>query len=492
LKRESSLRVTQQEIELQKTYIKKINKLNQNKNKKFIVNTFGCQMSESDGEKYRGLLIEMGYELTDNPIEADIIVFNTCCVREHAEEKIFSHLGNLKVLKRTKKDLIIAFGGCMAQQPQVVEKIKKSHRHVDIILGTHNVYRFPELLYNAVNSAKMISEVWDIDGVIPEGLPVMRNDGLKAWVDIMYGCNNFCSYCIVPYVRGRERSRDPKDIINEIKLLAEQGYKEVTLLGQNVNSYGLDNSSLTPQFSKEGNKEENYSSNSKNIRFDFTGLLEEVCKIEGIDRIRFMTSNPKDFSDKLIEVMAHNPKICRHVHLPFQSGSTRILEKMNRKYSKQQYIDLVEKIRKSMPEVSFTSDIIVGFPGETEEDFQDTLDVVKKVRFDLVYTFLFSKREGTPAAVMEDQVDEETKKNRFDRLLELVYKIVEENNEKMVGCIEEVFVEGISRNNEEYLTGRTGTNKIVNFPGDVSLTKKFVNVEILSQHLWYLKGKLVI
>jgi len=469
LKRESDIKVNQSEIELQKNYIQKIKESNQ-KNKKFIVNTFGCQMSESDGEKYKGMLIDMGYELTENPREANVIVFNTCCVREHAEEKIFSHLGNLKVLKEENKDLIIAFGGCMSQQPKVVEKIKKSYRHVDIILGTHNVYRFPELLYRAINSQKIISEIWNIDGVIPEGLPVMRNDGLKAWVDIMYGCNNFCSYCIVPYVRGRERSRESEDITNEIKLLAEQGYKEVTLLGQNVNSYGND---------------------FEDREYDFPELLSEVCKIEGIERIRFMTSNPKDFSDRLIEVMTQNAKICRHVHLPFQSGSTRVLERMNRKYTKEQYLELVEKIKKAMPDVSFTSDIIVGFPSETEEDFEDTLDVVKKVRFDLVYTFLFSKREGTPAAVMEEQIDEKTKKNRFDRLLDLVYKIAEENNEKMVGRIEEVFVEGLSRNNDDYLTGRTATNKIVNFPGDVSLTGKLVSVEIVSQHLWYLKGEVV-
>ncbi|MGE5328979.1 MAG: tRNA (N6-isopentenyl adenosine(37)-C2)-methylthiotransferase MiaB [Deltaproteobacteria bacterium] len=480
MKKENTINISEEEIELQKNYIKKIKELVDIKNKRFLVNTFGCQMSESDGEKYRGMLAQMGYELADKPEEADVIVFNTCCVREHAEEKIFSHLGNLKALKEANKDLIIAFGGCMAQQPKVVEKIKKSYRYVDIVIGTHNVYRFPELLYKAINTSKMISEIWDIDGIIPEGLPVMRNDGLKAWVDIMYGCNNFCSYCIVPYVRGRERSRIPEDIINEIEVLASQGYKEVTLLGQNVNSYGLDNSPLSPLFAIEGNK-----------IYSFPDLLKEVCKIESIERIRFMTSNPKDFSDELIKVMVDNPKICRHVHLPFQSGSTRILEKMNRKYTKEQYVGLAEKIKLAMPEVSFTTDIIVGFPGETEEDFQDTLDVVKKVKFDLVYTFLYSKREGTPAALMEEQIDEETKKNRFDRLLEEVYRIVEENNEKMIGSTEKVLVEGKSRNNDEFLTGRAGTNKIVNFSGDISLTGKLVNVEIVSQHLWYLKGKLV-
>lgn len=490
MKREKTIKVEQHEIEVQKGFIKKIKEF-KNK-KKFIVNTFGCQMSESDGEKFRGMLTDMGYEPADKAEEADVIVFNTCCVREHAEEKIFSHLGNLKGLKEIKKDLVIAFGGCMAQQPKVVEKIKKSYRHVDIILGTHNVYRFPELLYEAINSPKMISEIWDIDGIIPEGLPIMRNDGLKAWVDIMYGCNNFCSYCIVPYVRGRERSRNPEDILSEINQLVSQGYKEVTLLGQNVNSYGLDQKAKFTVDSLQLTVEKQERPKGENVEICyFPELLEAVSKIDGIERIRFMTSNPKDFSDKLIEVMVNNPKICRHVHLPFQSGSTKILEKMNRKYTKEQYLELAEKIRKAMPNVSFTSDIIVGFPGETEEDFEDTLDVVRKIRFDLVYTFLYSKREGTPAAVMEDQIDEESKKNRFDRLLNLVYKITEENNEKTVGSIEKVLVEGISRNNEEYLTGRTDTNKIVNFPGDISLTGKIVKVEIISQHLWYLKGILV-
>lgn len=483
MKREGILKVNQHEIEIQKNFIKKVRDLNQNK-KKFIVNTFGCQMSESDGEKYRGMLADMGYEPADSPEEADVIVFNTCCVREHAEEKIFSHLGNLKGIKQIKKDLIIAFGGCMAQRSKVVERIKKSFRHVDIILGTHNVYRFPELLYEAINSSTVISEIWNIDGIIPEGIPVMRNDGLKAWVDIMYGCNNFCSYCIVPYVRGRERSREPEDILNEIKELVKQGYKEVTLLGQNVNSYGLDFSSQC-KVKNQGIPEKVDSEAS-----DFPELLQEVCKIEGIERVRFMTSNPKDFSDKLIEVILKNPEICRHIHLPFQSGSTRILEKMNRKYTKNQYLELVDRIKKVMPDVSFTSDIIVGFPGESEEDFEGTLDIVKRVRFDLVYTFLYSKREGTPAANMENQISEEVKKDRFDRLLKLVYKIAEENNEKMVGGIEEVLVEGFSRNNEEYLTGRTGTNKIVIFPGDISFIGKLIKVEIISQHLWYLKGTL--
>lgn len=460
-------RVTDEEIGIQKAYIEKIRGLNTYQEKKFIVETFGCQMSESDGEKIAGMLKEMGYFPTEKFDEADVIVFNTCCVREHAEEKIYSRLGELKKLKQNKEDLIIAFGGCMAQQPHVVEKIQRSYKHVDIIFGTHNIYRFPELMYFVLTNACKVTEVLNIDGVVSEGLPISRKDGLKAWVDIIYGCNNFCSYCIVPYVRGRERSRRPEDIITEIESLAEQGYKEVTLLGQNVNSYGKD--------LKNG--------------ITFPELLRKINQVKGIERIRFTTSHPKDFSDDLIKAIAECEKVCEHIHLPFQSGSTRILKKMNRNYTKEQYLELIEKIRKAVPGVSFTTDIMVGFPGETEEDFQDTLDVVEKVRFDLAYTFIYSKRVGTPAAEMEEQVDEKTKKERFDRLLSKVYKIIEENNQAMIGRIEEILVEGPSKTNKDYLTGRTRTNKIVNFAGAESLIGKLVNVKITSQHMWYFLGE---
>ncbi len=470
MKRDKDVKVSEKEIEIQKTYMEQIRGLNALQNKKFVVNTFGCQMSESDSEKIAGMLVEMGYSQTEEVDQADVIVFNTCCVREHAEEKILSRLGQLKAYKQNNRDLIIAFGGCMAQQLHVVEKIKKSYRHVDIIFGTHNIHRFPELIYCALSSNKMITEVLDIDGVVPEGLPVSRKDGLKAWVNIMYGCNNFCTYCIVPYVRGRERSREPQDIVREIQLLASQGcYKEITLLGQNVNSYGLDR--------KDGRA--------------FPELLREVNKIDGLERIRFMTSHPKDFSDDLIKAISECEKVGEHVHLPFQSGSTRILKEMNRKYTKEQYLELAEKIRNAVPGVSFTSDIIVGFPGETEEDFEDTLDVVRKVRFDLVYTFIYSKRTGTPAAEMQEQIDDKTKKDRFDRLLETVYSIVQENNEAMIGKVEEVLVESVSKNNDEMMTGRTRTNKIVNFAGDKSLIGKLVDVRIQSQHMWYLAGEIV-
>lgn len=469
MKRDRNIKLPQEEIDIQKNYMKQVRSLNLEDSKKFNVTTFGCQMSESDSEKLAGMLAEMGYSSTEEVEQADVIVFNTCCVREHAEEKILSRLGQLKPLKEKNKELVIAFGGCMAQQPHVVEKIKKSYRNVDIVFGTHNIHRFPELLFCALNSKKMITEVMDIDGVVPEGLPVSRKDGLKAWVNIVYGCNNFCTYCIVPYVRGRERSRDPGDIIKEIEKLALEGYKEITLLGQNVNSYGLDIEGGTT----------------------FPQLLREVNKVQGIERIRFMTSHPKDFSDDLIRAIAECGKVCEHIHIPFQSGSTKILKEMNRKYTKEQYLELADKLKKAVPEASFTTDIIVGFPGETEEDFQDTLDVVKKVRFDIVYTFIYSKRSGTPAAQMDEQVDEKTRKDRFDRLLETVYKIIEENNEAMVGRLEEVLVEGVSKNKEGILTGRTRTNKIVNFPGEQSLIGQLVDVKIISQHMWYFAGEQV-
>ena len=490
LNREKNLKVSEEEIEIQKDYIKQLRALNPLGDKKYMVTTFGCQMSESDGEKIAGMLEKMGYSSTEDDAEADIIVFNTCCVREHAEKKIFSRLGRLKQNKNDNKDMIIAFGGCMAQQPHIVEKIKKSYRYVDIIFGTHNVYRFPELLYYAVNGNKMVSEVWDIEGVIPEGLPVSRKDGLKAWVNIMYGCNNFCSYCIVPYVRGRERSRDAKDILDEIRELAAQGYKEISLLGQNVNSYGLDLIRQESESNTNGLDSAPSTQHSALGFMSFPELLREADKIEGIERIRFMTSHPKDMSDELIKVIKECEKVCEHIHLPFQSGSTRVLKKMNRKYTKEHYLELIEKIKKEVPGASFTSDIIVGFPGETEEDFLDTIDVVKKVGFDLVYTFLYSKRKGTPAAEMEDQIDDAAKADRFDRLLKASYEILEKNNEAMVGTIEEVLVENVSKNNEENITGRTRTNKIVNFKGDKSLIGKLVNVKIISQHMWYLSGEI--
>lgn len=469
MKKDKTIKVSQEELGIQKSYMNQIKDMNLGFNKKFLVETFGCQMSESDGEKISGMLLEMGYIQTDSEDVADVVVFNTCCVRENAENKVFGRLGILKKLKEKNKDLIIAFGGCMAQEPHMVEKIKKSYRNVDIIFGTHNIHRFPELMYHSITGEKLVDEIWEIDGLVAEGLPVARKDGLKAWVSIMYGCNNFCTYCIVPYVRGRERSRDWKDIIGEIEGLADDGYREITLLGQNVNSYGLD------------------IENGVN----FPELLRKVNQVKGIERIRFMTSHPKDFSDELIDVVAECEKVCEHIHLPFQSGSTAILDKMNRRYTKEDYLRLVQKIKSKVPRVSLSTDIIVGFPGETEEDFEETLNVIKEVKFDLAYTFIYSKRVGTPAAQMETQVDEGVKKRRFDRLLDTIYKIMDENGEAYVGNVEEVLVEGVSKTDADVLTGRTRTNRIVNFTGDQSLIGNLVIVEIVSQHRWYLLGRVL-
>jgi len=374
----------------------------------------------------------------------------------------------MKHLKKDNPDLIIAVCGCMMQQPEVVEHIKKVYRHVDLIFGTHNLYKFPELLYNAISSDQTVIEIMDSIGLIAEDVPIQRKDGFKAWVTVMYGCNNFCSYCIVPYVRGRERSREFGKIVEEVKMLGQQGVKEITLLGQNVNSYGKD---LGGDIS-------------------FARLLTELNKVEGIERIRFMTSHPKDLSDELIYAMRDLDKLCEHLHLPFQAGSTKILKEMNRKYTKEDYLRLVEKIKQNIPDISLTTDIIVGFPGETEEDFQDTLDVVEKVRFDQAYTFLYSKRTGTPAAKSLNQIPEEVKKERFQRLLELQNRISKEINDSYLNKKVEVLVEGKSKTNEKNYTGRTRGNKVVNFQGDDQLIGKLVTVKINTVKTWSLEGNI--
>ena len=458
-----------EKIEEQNEYMKKVNtynKNNYNKVQKYFILTMGCQLNENDSEKLCGMLEKMGYEKTENQKEANLILFNTCCVRENAEDKLFGKLGEVKKQKQENK-AIIAIGGCMMQEKHITEKINKSYPYYDIIFGTHTLHKFPEDLYKVIINRKKQEDILDIDGEIYEGLPIKRNDNQKASVAIMNGCNNFCTYCIVPYVRGRERSRKPEDILNEIKQLAEEGYKEVTLLGQNVNSY-----------------------NGKN-GVTFAKLLEKIVKIEGIERIRFISPHPKDFTDDVIEVIAKNEKICKIIHLPLQSGSSNVLKAMNRKYTKEQYLKLVEKMKNKIPNVLFSTDIIVGFPGETEEDFEDTLDVVKKVKFEQVYMFIYSRRVGTPADKMENQIPEEIKHKRFDRLKELVEKQTELNNEKYVGTIQKVLVEGVSKNNENMLTGRTETNKVVNFEGTRELIGTTRNIEIIENCLWYLKGKIM-
>lgn len=469
MSKRETLHVPQEEIAKQRDFINRVKELNIGKIKKFNITTFGCQMNENDSERLAGMLCEMGYSESSNAKESDIIIYNTCCVRENAELKVFGHLGALKKLKKENPDLVIAVCGCMMQQNEVVEQIKRKYKHVDIIFGTHNLYRFPEMLYNAVFSKKTIIDVWESAGMIAEDMPIERKDTVKAWVTVMYGCNNFCSYCIVPYVRGRERSRGMNDIINEVRTLGQQDFKEVTLLGQNVNSYGKDLEDETT----------------------FAQLLREIDRLSVIERVRFMTSHPKDLSDELIYAVRDCKKVCEHIHLPIQSGSTKILHDMNRKYTKEQYLQLVGKIKADIPDVALTTDIIVGFPGETDEDFDETLDVIEKVRFDSAYTFLYSKRTGTAAAKNPDQVPEEVMKKRFDKLVELQNRISKEINDLYLGKEVEVLVEGLSKTSQRTYTGRTRTNKIVNFKGSKEMIGKLVTVKVEKIQTWSLEGSLL-
>lgn len=432
------------------------------------IQTLGCQMNAKDSEKMTAILEYIGYKEVEEPV-ADFVLYNTCTVRENANLKIYGRLGYLKNHKKKNPSMKIALCGCMMQEADEVERIRKSYSFVDLVFGTHNIYKLAELLYTQVQSARPVMDVWKEAKEIVEDLPGKRKYPFKTGVNIMYGCNNFCSYCIVPYVRGWERSREPEDIISEIKGLVADGVVEVMLLGQNVNSYGktLENP------------------------VTFANLLRQVNEIEGLKRIRFMTSHPKDLSDELIEAMAECDKVCTHLHLPLQSGSTEILKKMNRKYTKESYLSLVERIREKNPKLSLTTDIIVGFPGETEEDFEDTLDVVRKVKFEQVYMFIYSRRVGTPGDKMPNQVPEEIKHKRFDRLKELVESQIEENNQKYVGTIQKVLVEGTSKNNPNMLTGRTDSNKVVIFEGDKDLINKIIDLKIVSEHMWYLKGCII-
>jgi len=463
-------------INEQLEFINKISQINNGKNLKYNIFTMGCQLNENDSEKLSGMLTKMGYTETNDMHDADFIIFNTCCVRENAEDKLFGKLGEAKKVKE-KKGSIIAICGCMMQEKHIVDKIKKSYPFTDIIFGTHTLHKLPEDLYKILNKHKKIEDILDIDGEVYEGLPIKRNDNKRASVTITYGCNNFCSYCIVPYVRGRERSREPKEIIKEVETLAKQGYKEITLLGQNVNSY------LRSEKWKEQGK-------SQNGVYSFATLLIALNKVEGIERIRFVSPHPKDFTDDVIGAIKNSDKVCKLIHLPLQSGSTNVLKVMNRKYTKEQYLELADKIKKEIPEVRFSTDIIVGFPGETEEDFLDTLDVVEKVHFEQVFMFIYSRRVGTPADKMENQVEEEIKHTRFNKLKALVESQIEENNKKYIGTVQKILVGGKSKNNEEMLTGRTDSNKVVIFEGDESLIGKSINIKIVSEHMWYLKGEL--
>ena len=468
---------TTNEIEIQEKYIEKIGEINQSKNLKYSILTMGCQLNENDSEKLCGMLEKMGYAKTENQTDADLVLFNTCCVRENAEDKLFGKLGELKRLKE-QKGIIIAIGGCMMQEKHITDKIKGSYPFVDILFGTHTLHRFPEDLYKVLDEKKKLEDIIDIDGQIYEGLPIKRNSNIKASVTIMNGCNNFCSYCIVPYVRGRERSRKPRDIINEVKELAKQGYKEITLLGQNVNSY------LKVEKEKNIEFEEYEGVNS------FATLLRAINKTEGIERIRFVSPHPKDFTDDVIMAIAECNKVCKLIHLPLQAGNDKVLKEMNRKYTKEQYLKLVEKMKQNIPNLTLSTDIIVGFPKETDSEFEDTLDVVEKVKFEQVYMFIYSRRVGTPADKMENQVPEEIKHKRFDKLKKLVESQIEENNQKYVGTIQKVLVEGTSKNNDDMLTGRTDSNKVVIFEGDKNLIGSMVELKIISEHMWYLKGEI--
>ena len=432
------------------------------------VTTFGCQMNARDSEKLAGILKAAGYEMTQEE-NADFVIFNTCTVRDNANQRVYGRLGVLNGYKKKNPGMKIALCGCMMQEPSVIEKLKKSYGFVDLIFGTHNIYKFAELLTASFEREGMIIDIWKDTDRIVEDLPVERKYSFKSGINIMFGCNNFCSYCIVPYVRGRERSRNPEDIIREIEGLVSDGVTEVMLLGQNVNSYG------------------------KNLEnpVTFAQLLTQVEKIEGLQRIRFMTSHPKDLSPELIQVMKESKKICRHLHLPLQSGSTRILKAMNRRYTKEQYLELALRIKREIPDISITTDIIVGFPGETFEDVEETIDVIRKVKFDNAFTFIYSKRTGTPAASMENQVPESQVKEAFDRVLKAVQDTAKEQAGRFQGQIMEILVEERNENDPRLLTGRLSNNMLVHFPGDISLIGKLVRVSLDVCHGFYYTGHMV-
>ncbi len=432
------------------------------------IQTLGCQMNAKDSEKMTAILSYIGYEETEEPV-ADLVLFNTCTVRENANMKIYGRLGYLKNYKKKNPHMKIVLCGCMMQEADEVERVRKSYPFVDIVFGTHNIYKLAELLYTQIQSEGRVMDVWEEAKEIIEDLPGKRKYSFKTGVNIMFGCNNFCSYCIVPYVRGRERSREPEEIIKEIRGLVQDGVTEIMLLGQNVNSYGKG----LPQ------------------EITFADLLRKVNEIEGLERIRFMTSHPKDLSDDLIQAMADCEKVCSHLHLPLQSGSSRILKKMNRHYTKEDYLLLVKKIREKLPDIALTTDIIVGFPGETEEDFEETLDVVSKVRYDSAYTFIYSKRSGTPAASMENQVPEDVVKERFAKLLKVVQTISAERTNEKLGMTEPVLIEQVNEQDESLVTGRLSNNAVVHLPGDASMIGSIVPVLLKESKGFYYMGQRV-
>lgn len=437
---------------------------------KYNIITFGCQMNEHDSETISGMLREKGCEEVAMKEDADITVINTCSIRENADKRFFGTLGQLKKLKEKNSGYIVCVCGCMMQQQHIIDTLKSKYPWVDIIFGTHNIHQFPQLLERVISEKQKVLEILEDSSEIVEGLPAKRLYRHKAFVNIMYGCNNFCTYCIVPYTRGREKSRKPGDIINEIKALVDDGVKEITLLGQNVNSYrGEDNSGI----------------------FDFSDLIYMINEVDGLERIRFMTSHPKDLSDKLIKAYADCDKLCNYIHLPVQSGSSRVLKRMNRKYTREQYLNIVEKLRKTVPGITISTDIIVGFPGETEEDFSETLSLVEQIKYDSAFTFLYSVRKGTPAAEYEDQIPEEVKHERFNRLVDMINSGSAKKNAAYEGRIEKVLVEGRSKKNDKMLTGRTEGFKLVDFAGESSLIGSIADVEITKGKTFSLTGRII-
>lgn len=444
--------------------------------KTYHITTFGCQMNARDSEKLSGVLSQMGYTEIDTE-DADIVLINTCTVRENANERVYGHLGQLKNTKKKNPEMIIGICGCMMQEPDEVEKIRKSYPFVNLVFGTHNIWKFPKLLQQVLESGKRVFDTAEEINDEADKLPVNRVYPFKSGVNIMYGCDNFCTYCIVPYVRGRERSRDPEDILDEIRRLVKSGVVEVMLLGQNVNSYGK-------RVMSDGKI-------SDGSTISFAELLREVCRIDGLERVRFMTSHPKDLSDELIDVMASEPKVCHHLHLPLQSGSSRLLAKMNRHYTKESYLELVDKIRTRIPDISITTDIIVGFPGESDEDFEDTMDVVNKAEYESAFTFIYSKRTGTPAAEYPDQVDPEIIKRRFDRLLGRVQEIAAEKTLKYLGAETTALIEDIDDHEDGFVTGRLGNNMVVHVKGDAGLVGRIVKVRLNEAKGFYYLGEII-
>ena len=460
-----------EDIQRQKEFCRQLRALNAQKSPAPLayVDTYGCQQNEADSELLRGMLIDMGYQIVDADQGADVIVINTCAIREHAEQRVLGNVGALVHGKRKKPDQIICLCGCMAQEAHVADRLRRSYRHVDLVFGPQALWRFPELLRRVYLRRGRVFETEPSDGAIAEGLPVRRSGTLKAWVSIMYGCNNFCSYCIVPYVRGRERSREPEIILSEIRALAEQGYKDITLLGQNVNSYGKD---------LEGG-------------WDFPRLLEKAAAIPGKFLLRFMTSHPKDAGSKLFDVMACCEKVAPVIHLPFQSGNTRVLTAMNRRYTREQYLDKVRALRERVPHAVLTSDVIVGFPGETTPEFEDTLSLIEEVRFDALFTFIYSPRKGTPAAEMPDPMSKEEKSANFDRLVEAQNRISLEKHQAYIGTVQRCLIDGAGEDPRNNLTARTAGNRLVHLNGDPALIGRFADVRITDCSTWALFGELI-